>query len=100
MSGKNDALDLDKLEALAKAATAGPWRLYRQPPGTVGVVNRNDETGRAVAASSSDANASYIAAMSPDVALAMIARLRAAPTCETCGKKCVVRCGGYCERDE
>jgi hypothetical protein len=74
-------LDLAALKALAEAATPGPWRVYGRyavsGPSISHEGNRtfvvpcgNDPEG--------EADAAYIAAMSPDVARALIERCRAA----------------------
>lgn len=79
--------DLDKLEALARAATPGPWTL-RVHTHTRNVPRDNDDftisgaSGGAVAIEPPKwnpnvaADAQYIAAAHPDVILALIARVR------------------------
>lgn len=87
--------DLDKLEAIARRATPGPWEL--DDDGRCAAVLTADGFG--VAMSFSFANvrtaiahgrddslctAQYIAAFSPDVVLRLIARLRALEPCSYC----------------
>jgi hypothetical protein len=73
--------DLDHLEQLAKAATQGPWSIHRgsvvcdiggplRIGGVIADINQPDHPG-------GKADAAYIAAVSPDVVLALIAELRA-----------------------
>lgn len=64
-------LDLDKLEALAKAATPGPWQV---PPGALSTVTSADRPLLIDGGTLNDAQ--YIAALSPDVALKLIALAR------------------------
>jgi hypothetical protein len=70
---------LTELEALAEKATPGPWRVEQ------GMGVRRDCDRLVMVADCDDCdfareyeNAAYIAALSPDVALALIAELRAA----------------------
>jgi hypothetical protein len=70
--------DLDALEKLAEAATPGPWEteVADFDARSWAIFHRG---GTFVAPDAGcEADAAYIAAMSPDVALALIARLRAA----------------------
>jgi hypothetical protein len=76
-------IDLDRLDKLAEAATPGPWKhgpLYWE----VWRVTQSGEMMSRVAGvgqphrSTAEADAAYIAAFSPDVARALLARLRAA----------------------
>lgn len=99
-------IDLDKLEAAAKAATPGPYRIvvdkfdtyhkgyqhtqrriftqwdHPQLKGPIGVVNTSYGIGEKEGdpfrqmVSIDDADADYIAAVSPDVVLDLIRRLR------------------------
>lgn len=86
-----DALDLDALEAKAKAATPGPWMLdgmgEDEPEVNywahrfVGTAEPNEAGSHEIIATSEDGhgpNAEYIAAADPKTILAMIAALRAA----------------------
>ena len=82
-------MDLDTLERLARAATPGPWRVnpfgvsirtgeYRAPD-SVRVADIADaEDCGCCPTEQGYATATYIAAASPDVVLALIARVRAA----------------------
>ena len=75
--------DIDALAALAEAATPGLWAHYRD---TLRLHAHRlwlgfDDSARPEKQHA--ANARYIAAMSPDVALALIAELRALRTVET-----------------
>jgi hypothetical protein len=82
------AVDLDKLEALAKAATAGPWRTDGRCidqltdsagqgfpldvyPDSVEVVRAGDDGGIP-----RDADASFIAAAHPEAVLELVAEVR------------------------
>ena len=77
------SIDLDKLEQLAEAATPGPWRFLNRPDNQF-VTYRKPGAARGdlyaicalpgVTAKTKDFK--YIAALSPDVTLAMIAELR------------------------
>ena len=73
-------IDLDALEATAKAATPGPWR----HPGRALVVSRMSEDEPLVCDCISEQfaqapkNAAYIAAANPAVVLALIATVRQA----------------------
>jgi hypothetical protein len=93
-----DKLDLDGLKKKASKATEGPWIVYGgETPAESGTPGGVPEEIRALLhsdefpddddyyhiaevdhAHSGDADAEYIAAMSPDVALALIERLEAA----------------------
>lgn len=66
-------LDLDALEALAKAASPGPWRLMH---GDVFTACDVDDDALYIAGDAFGPNATYIAAASPDVVLALIAEVR------------------------
>jgi hypothetical protein len=81
-------LDLDALEAKARAATAGPWYAddCQVHQGTVeqygffcvaDAGNLSDQRGRLRPFAESRANAAYIAAASPDTMQALIAEHRA-----------------------
>ena len=89
-------MNLDGLEATARAATPGPWmgpRVTDQwPPGWVGVyaADENGEpmpgdvvgvTGHVSDGATAHQDAAYIAAVSPDVVLKLIAVVRAAEAC-------------------
>lgn len=87
-------IDVDALEAVAKAATPGPRRMTRSNPGSVlgepydpAMVFVGSEDTRkpwrrracvTVTTTRDDDDARYIAAASPDVVLALIARVREA----------------------
>lgn len=86
----SDEIDLDKLEALARAATPGPWSTSIDGP-----EGAEWDAGMAIAAtygrqkvfaraggSYPRADQEYIAAASPDVVLALIERLRRAESDE------------------
>lgn len=73
-------MDLDELERLALAATPGPWHADKY-----GIAGDEDFTTPVVSwdyawceCADEEANKPYIAAASPDVLLALIARVRAA----------------------
>jgi hypothetical protein len=73
-------MDLDELERLAREATPGPWRAdqefgYVHPSNdrNVLVCTFHDELVR----DTDGADAAYIAAVSPDVVLALVAEIRA-----------------------
>lgn len=75
--------DLTRLEALAAAATNGPWHVWVKDPDIVchGHGSEQDPDGRdtyTIADTSGclDDNAAYIAALSPDVVLALVAEVR------------------------
>ena len=68
-------LDLAALEAVAKAATPGPWGVLAESDGTC-EVGHIDSAG-IVASLCASEDAAHIAAFSPDVALALIAAARA-----------------------
>jgi hypothetical protein len=67
-------MKLDELERLAKAATPGPWQVRKQQA----IVRYSDDetTFDIVAGAQADADLDYIAALSPDVALKLIAVVR------------------------
>lgn len=79
-------LDLDALEALARAATSGPWWAEELDENGDAVGVLTVETPCEVLAVMSDTqapgdntdNAGFIAAMSPDVVLALVERVRRA----------------------
>lgn len=86
-----DALDLEALEAKAKAATPGPWMLDgmgEDEPAInywahrfIGTAEPNETGSHEIIATSEDGhgpNAEYIAAADPKTVLALIAALRAA----------------------
>jgi len=73
-------VDLDKLKALAKAATPGPWTHESTINGVNPFVYRKNGMRRQIARTlklSDDADARFIAAMNPAVALALITEVRA-----------------------
>jgi hypothetical protein len=84
-------MDLDELERLARMATPGPWRECRASRGgcvcglvwapdgehTVAHCGNNEEDGIVRAPATIKATAAYIAAVSPDVVLALVAEIRA-----------------------
>ncbi len=74
-------LDLDALEATARAATPGPWKYpHRHHPDVVTTKHGclwNPGTGRI----NDEEDAEHIAAFDPTTVLALIARLREAETC-------------------
>ena len=84
-----DPIDLEALEAKAKAATAGPWMLDGMGEDEpeinywahlfIGTAEPNESGSHEVIATSEDKhgpNAEYIAAAHPGVVLALIAELR------------------------
>ncbi|WP_067198891.1 ead/Ea22-like family protein [Microbacterium sp. XT11] len=87
----SEKVDLDALEALAKAATPGPWvldnsgwsRPYSVPDRIAGGISENDWTNvitpqdeQGGGSWSRDEDAEYIAAADPSTVLALIAELR------------------------
>ena len=70
-----EAIDLDALEELAKAATPGPWRANRSTAYGYAVVETPDVE---VAAELDAGDAAFIAAADPSTVLALIARVREA----------------------
>lgn len=68
------AVDLDKLEAVAKAATPGPWRV---DPNQHGIVRFNDDvtTGFMIGRAQ---NATYVALANPAAILELVERVRKA----------------------
>ena len=70
-------LDLDDLEAKARAATPGPWRLLPDGPPTIVAGTPGDEI-KIVGPQIGPYlwNAAHIAAASPDVVLELVARIR------------------------
>lgn|SRR3990167_412659 len=76
-------LDLDQLERLAKAATPGPWK---HEPGRHLIDVTSADSSELICRCSSypppvmASNALFIAACSPDVILALVARVREAET--------------------
>lgn len=72
-------MNLDKLEALAKKATPGPWRFryVEQYDQTLRCVDSEDESIFCTAEGPSRANLLHIAATNPLVILALIKELRA-----------------------
>lgn len=74
-------IDLDRLEAVAKAATPGPWN---PSPGRALVVSRVDISEPVICNCLSEQfaqapkDAAFIAAVSPDVVLELVAELRKA----------------------
>jgi hypothetical protein len=81
MSDKHtDALDLDKLEALARAATPGPWIAGDDEDSDlylVGPAAFDDVVCHPVVRLHAEFNADYIAAANPETVLALIAKIRA-----------------------
>lgn len=84
MSGANVRLDLDAIEARARAATPGPW-MHRDRPShgfeEAGVSHEGEEDDGALAkvwggAARGTANAAHIAGMDPPTALAIVAVVR------------------------
>ncbi|QFT84922.1 hypothetical protein FIU88_08035 [Halomonas sp. THAF12] len=73
------SIDIDKLEALAQAATPGPWSMAEDGSP---VVNAGGRAAHLIGPPGSDeeaaANTQFIAATDPDAILALIARLREA----------------------
>lgn len=75
-------IDLDQLEARAKAATPGPWytiwyRIYAYKKNVASaqeVYSYNEE--KEIPPKEAEANAAYIAVASPDTVLELIAELR------------------------
>lgn len=96
------SVDLDRLEALARAATSGPWKewlvtiqesaLVSAPaPSVVYFENGTAfHVARCTGWDNREADAAYIAAVSPEVVLALIRRLKDAesswPFCGRCGE--------------
>lgn len=86
-------IELDAIEALARAATPGPWKAsgpdVDMPGGGYAVVGT---LGSMLPLTpQEEANARYIAALSPDVVLALVAaarRLQPRP-CDECGSTMV-----------
>jgi len=66
--------DLARIEALARQATSGPWRVASADWFGAGVIGPDDVP--VVSSGTATRNAAYIAAVSPDVALALIKRVR------------------------
>jgi len=64
-------IDIDTLEVAAKAATPGPWNIVRDPDGYTHYI------GPSLVTQVRD-DAAYIAAVSPDAVLELIAELRKA----------------------
>ena len=82
--------DLDPLKAKAAAATPGPWHApglgeihSDHDHGVFVGVDADGEQEIVIADCVSDPNAAYLAAVSPDVLLALIARVEAAEQCIT-----------------
>ena len=80
-------IDLDQLEARAKAATPGPWRNaagYKIKVAATGThcasawSRYTYETGKEITDEQAKANATYIAAANPAVVLELVAELRKA----------------------
>lgn len=76
-------IDLDALEAAARAATPGPWLTAEDWPGNgrryiVESKQRSVASTRTWDNDNTDADAAYIAAANPAIVLTIIARLRAA----------------------
>lgn len=79
-------LNLDALEALARAATPGPWAAHNRQThlgtenaaGAYWTVDGPNGNSLIEAQANRPANSEYLAALSPDVVLALIAELRAA----------------------
>lgn len=92
-------LDLDKLEALARAATPGPWKRSNRPNGpfwhisseytiggepcksgrqSIGAIHAENKRGAPKYAAMFEANANFVAEFNPATALALIAQARAA----------------------
>jgi hypothetical protein len=100
-------LDLDALEAAAKAATPGEWR--RTEPGvlsawsvdlpsphhTVSVPFAPFAFGEVVAASPKEDDTTFIAAASPDVVLALVAEVRRARIIEVAAEALVADQDGW-----
>lgn len=78
------SIDLDNLERLAREATPGPWEDSWDGPDLYVASDTTIITGLV----DSQADAAYIAVVSPDVVLALIERVRAAESwtgCPSCG---------------
>lgn len=92
-------VDLDKLEALARAATRGPWKRSNRPNGpfwhisseytiggepcksgrqSIGAIHAENKRGAPKYAAMFEANANFVAEFNPATALALIAQARAA----------------------
>ncbi len=81
-------VNLDALEAAARAASKGPWRLSKGDPPVYGAVVSDDITGyddpenveayggHIIGESITPRNRNYLIAASPDVILALIQRVR------------------------
>lgn len=71
-------LDLDDLERKARAATAGPWRVGSSDPADYRAVLREDAEGDVyeIVNDAAPEDAAHIAAASPPVMIALIARIR------------------------
>lgn len=74
-------INLDELETRAKAATPGPWLIERRDMGSGEIIHvvygTHDVTWSGdEACPNARGDARYIAAASPDVVLALIARVR------------------------
>lgn len=77
-------IDLDALEATARAATPGPWHRHPHPLDDQMSDIRgpiNDDYDVVVYAESEPSDAEHIAAFDPPTVLALIARLREAEAC-------------------
>ena len=81
-------IDLDNLEALARAATPGPWIYFYEGGGDYPVIRRNSDDDEIVCCSRyhceqshevMSANAQYVASVDPATVLALIALARRAP---------------------
>ena len=85
-------MSLDALEALARAATPGPWEAHGHE-----VMRPHPDGAYTIAeAMDSRADAAYLAALSPEVVLALVARLRIA---ERAAVRCALRCGRIPEEE-
>lgn len=72
-------IDLDKLEQVASKATPGPWRHRATDGGWSGVFEQSSAKAPICQLGfNHPANADFIAALSPDVVLELVRRLRAA----------------------
>lgn len=69
-------LDLTELRRLASEVTAGPWRVAHEGHRLVVVDEENSVVARVAPDMIGPTDAAYVAAVSPDVVLALLERLR------------------------
>lgn len=90
-------LDLDKIEKAARAAALGPWEAYETERGTVGVSGPEQTFGNGFfmrdPVPGSLADAEYIALMSPQTTLALIAEVKRLRAHEKAVEKYLKRTG-------